>query len=192
MQYISDTLITFASHAYQNHDIAHSLSHALNVFVNARAIIEEEKIVLTPEEKKLLPIVMFCHDLLNPNMVAKGKCVPAEKVHKYYVSEVGEELAYEIQRIHDNCAWNKRDKFEVTKFETLRRILCDANWVEGMLLQRAISHSNENGEIVPDDVCRYIREKMLLIPEALHYDWSKRKAETHRVALMDYLQRNRM
>lgn len=195
---IPKSLDEFATRAYANHDRAHDHLHALSVFLTALTIISGEGIVLTDVERKELPYVMIGHDFLDHKLAKRGIGLPAKEIEEFYVSSLGRRSADKIIHIHDNCSWSKRgtsiplrDKDGNPNSEDwMRRVLQDADWLKAIGdvgLQRCIDYTLEIGGNIPDDVCKHIREKLLLIPSALNYATSRKLAEGELKPLEDYL-----
>ena len=125
-------------------------------------------------------------------LVKLGKGLPAEDIKQFYVGAVGEKNAEIILAIHDNCSWSKKDTSIATEHNTLRLILQDADWIEGMILQRCLDYTASVGAAIPADVVRHIHEKLKLIPAGLTFDSSRQIAEERGLMkiLTDYLELN--
>lgn len=187
---VPEHLYYFAKVNYANHDTAHNFSHAFKVFRNAVDIIRNENIRLTEEEKIMLPYVMLCHDLRDHKLASKGFCISEEELFNYYKKYLGVELANDIIHIHANCSWSNRKFATPALHETLRKILQDADWLEAIGetgIQRCIEYTTVVGGVVPTDVCKHIREKLLLIPKELNYEYSRRVAQDLIVPVEVYL-----
>jgi HD superfamily phosphodiesterase len=188
MQHIG--LIEFAKKAYKNHDSAHNLDHAMNVFENSLKIISGEGIIMDDIEKLLLPFVMIGHDFRDHKI---KNALSDDEIDQFYKLHLGDYFA-EVIHIHNNCSWSKR-KSSVpleTGRDWMRKVLQDADWLEAIGetgLQRCIEYSASIGGSTAD-ICAHIREKLLLIPAELNYATSKTMSAGMLDPLYKYLEQN--
>ena len=193
-----NSLLTFASYAYANHDSAHNLEHAKNVLRNALTIIEKEGINCDAVEERELPYVMIGHDFRDHKLVERGLCCTAEEIEDFYRKELGEGSAAKILHIHDNCSWSKRkSSIPLESGDWMRKVLQDADWLEAIGnvgLQRCINYNSSvrgvTDAMLIQDVCLHIREKLLLIPTELNYESSREIAKDRIAPLLDFLREN--
>lgn len=182
------SLIRFAHLGYSDHDSAHNYKHAVRVLINAQEILNRENIVPTLQEIEELPYVMLGHDLRDHKLIAAGKCLPAEEIEKFYISELGEDSARKILHIHENCSWsNRKTATPLPTGDWMRLLLQDADWLDALGdsgLMRCIEFTKEyiatldcTADDIPSLVCKHIKEKLLLIPNELNFESSKKIVE---------------
>lgn len=187
---VPEHLYYFAKINYAYHDPAHDFSHAFKVFRNAVDIINNEGIILTDQEKIMLPYVMLCHDLRDHKLINSGHCISEEELYEYYSSHLGVKIAKDLIHIHANCSWSNRKTATPAIHDKLRKILQDADWLEAIGevgIQRCIEYTRANGGNVPTDVCKHIREKLLFIKYELNYEYSRKIAQDLTVPVEVYL-----
>lgn len=178
------TLSEFVSIAYARHDPAHDADHAWKVLDNAESIRKMGTVKLSPEEDAIFDWVMAGHDAGDHKMPVDSR-LSDEELTKIYTDRFGNELAAAIVEIHQNCSWSKRLTRKPVKYETLMKILQDADWIEAIGavgLQRCIdftTHAMPGATPVEiaAAVCKHIREKLLLIPAELNFDQSREIAD---------------
>jgi len=180
-QYINN----FLHIALKNHDLAHDISHAWRVYTNAVRIVNDlvytTGLQLTPQEHKEFPLVVLCHDVLDHKV--KNSALAERDVMKFFVDNVGIPSAVKIDHIHKNCSWsNRKNSSPLISGDWMRKVLQDADWLDALGddgLQRCIiytksAHPTFTEEQITKHVQNHIREKLLLIPQELNYNISKR------------------
>jgi hypothetical protein len=167
----------FAKLAYQNHDLAHGFPHAERVYHNALAIIDGAHLQMTAQEQLELPYVMYGHDFRDHKLVSEGTCLPEQVIQDFYKGQLGEVSANKIKHIHENCSWSQRKRATpLPDGDWMRLVLQDADWLEALGeegLTRCIQYTQFVGGHVPEDVCRHIHEKLLLIPQNFNYQTTR-------------------
>jgi uncharacterized protein len=194
-----ESLLAFARKAYANHDTAHNFDHALNVYNRAIDIViaEGRDKIMTEWEIKMFPYIMIGHDFRDHKLIARGIGLSEEIINEFYKSELGPLHAALVIHIHNNCSWSKRSKSSPAPIaDWLREILQDADWMEAIGkvgLTRCIEYTKSIGTAekdIPAEVCKHIREKLLLIPDALNFASSRKMAESMKEPLIEYLRLN--
>jgi len=188
-----DALLSFANRAHGNHDKAHDLLHALRVHHNSLKIVIGERLDLTLYEWKELPYVMIGHDFLDHKQ--HTLTVNEWDVLAFYESVLGATSAQRVLDIQKASSWSKRE----TEWSrgTLMKVLQDADWLDALGevgLKRCVDFSVAKGVVdVPSNVCKHIYEKLLLIPDALNYETSKKMVEKEKLLepLYDYLKKHK-
>lgn len=181
----SQRLLDFARAATANHDRAHDYDHAVAVYEIAARIVQMERFELTTREARIFPYAMIGHDFRDHKM---KNAMSAEALYDFYTAELGSELALAVMNIHSNCSWSRRGvRAGCGEFERVLKILQDADWIEGMRLDRCIWYSHaafpELTEAqVRERVIAHIGEKLLLIPAALSFDSSRQIAAEKKYA----------
>lgn len=176
------TLTEFVNIAYDRADPAHDAVHAWKVLDNAREIACN--MTLSPEEDAIFDWVMAGHDAGDHKRPIADR-LSDEELTKIYTDRFGPELAEAIVEIHQNCSWSKRLTRKTVKYETLMKILQDADWIEAIGaigLQRCIDFTTcmmpgATSAEISAAVCKHIREKLLLIPTELNFDQSREIAD---------------
>lgn len=192
---IPPQLLEFATTAYANHDSAHNLNHALRVFDNACRIIEDEKLILTEGQLKMLPYVMIGHDFRDHKIVSRGLGLPEETIEDFFKKNLGSKMAEEVMCIHKNCSWSKRnDVPEDIKRSMLFMIMQDADWLDALGeigLSRCIEFTRILPKIsevdIPKIVSEHIHEKLLLMPDEFNFHTSRLLARKATEPLISYL-----
>lgn len=183
---IPKNLIAYVEIGYARHDISHRPDHVWKVLYNALRIIYLRNMQLTPEQWKVLPYLILCHDLLDHKQPAENK-LPAEEVTKFYESELGSDLAAVIDYIHSNCSWSKRNKSNPVTiagyehYEQLRLLLQDADWLEAIGaggIKRCKQcqmawFPTESLEQIYRRVLAHMEEKLFLVYDALNFNESR-------------------
>ncbi len=190
-----DEIAAFAHIAYADHDTAHNIDHAKAVFHNAMAIRSRENPCISLADIKELAITALFHDARDHKVVARGGGLPAEELFKFYEKYLGPLRAERVVHNHENCSWSKRATSQPSAIadetgtvdDSIRLIVQDADWIEALVLQRTIDYTTETGGQVPEDVCKHIREKLLLIPAELHYKSSLKMTAGSLDTLLEYL-----
>ena len=166
-------LIDFASQVYEGFDESHDMHHGLAVWGNVQVLIQREGISLTPDEKIELMYVAILHDGQDHKYQGKSK-VDYEHFTSFFVDHLGADRATRCLHIINNISWSKQQRGE-NKFvegrDILRQIVQDADWLEALGetgLKRAITYAESHGGMVPSDVCKHIREKLIWIPYKLN------------------------
>lgn len=192
------SLVQFAYRGYANHDSAHDYQHAVRVFANAHAILHRENTAHTLQEFKELPYVMLCHDLRDHKLLSR-KCLSAEEIERFYISELGEASARKIIHIHANCSWsNRKTSTPLAQGDWMRQLLQDADWIDALgkhglarCIEFATASLNETATAdITAAVCKHIKEKLLLIPNELNFESSKKIVEENNLLepLLTYLE----
>lgn len=175
----TDQLLEFARAATVNHDRAHDYDHAVEVFAIAAQIVQMEGFTLTAREERIFPFVMIGHDFRDHKIKT---ALSAETLYDFYTANLGSELALAVMNIHSNCSWSRRkNRISCGEFERVLKILQDADWIEGMRLDRCIWYSAAAfPELTADQtrarVIQHIGEKLLLIPAELSFESSRQIA----------------
>lgn len=178
----------FLTLALGQHDAAHGFEHAAAVALNAVEIIRREKLVMTSRDLAVILYIMALHDIRDHKI---ENCVSEDTVRTFLTTHLSPEDAEAVIHIHKNCSWsNRKTAIMSPQYETLHRVLQDADWIEGMVLQRCIDYTTAHhapeplrrtilgeSEHVPGRVCAHIREKLLLIPAELNYEASRQIVE---------------
>lgn len=171
----------FLKKALKNHDDAHDISHAWRVYLNAVFIANSEEIALTDKELEEFPLVILCHDVLDHKI--KNPALHERDVMKFYVDCVGVQSAVKIDYIHKNCSWsNRKSATPLTSGDWMRKVLQDADWLDALgydglvrcMLYTKTTFPDATEEELKKRVQDHIREKLLLIPEELNFETSKR------------------
>ena len=215
-----ERLFEFARKATAKHDRAHDFEHAMEVLAHARWIVETEDIELDEYEGLLFPYVMIGHDFRDHKI---KDALSEEEIFNFYKTEFVQTLteisvegqndgsfpvgalegidnaadgfAKVVMHIHSNCSWSKRKtRQSCGDFERLLEILQDADWIEGMRLDRCIWYTEAAFPHLTEKekharVAEHIREKLLLIPAELNYQSSVKLVEElgYLTELTDYL-----
>lgn len=175
-------LDTFARKAYANHDPAHGYDHAIKVLENAKTIADG--MTLSAEELRIFDWVMVGHDA-GDHKIPLDCRLSDEELAGIYTAQFGPELAAAIVEIHARCSWSKRKTRKAVKYETLMKILQDADWMEAIGaggLQRCWDFTKHHNPAatsaeIRGKVCEHIREKLLLIPAELNFEKSREMAD---------------
>lgn len=167
----------FMERGYANHDLAHNIDHARQVYSNMELLLKRANARIAPEEEIELRCIGLGHDLRDHKLVHLGLCLSAEEIKAFYESILGPKAALDVIHIHENCSWSKRKESVPLEFgDWMRQLLQDADWLEAIGeagLQRCIDYTHACMGDRPDLVCKHILEKLLLIPEELNFDVSK-------------------
>jgi uncharacterized protein len=208
----------FLNRALARADKAHSYDHALRVFENALNILHAEGRTLTQLEMVEVKVATLCHDVLDHKLVAAGQTLPADEVKTFYKkyfatylaehhhaqADIDAEADHYVQKIchiHDNCSWSKRHTaIPLENADWMRKLVQDADWLDAIGdigLNRCIEYTcaiypaadDEQTQIISRLVCDHIREKLLLIPDALHFQSSRLLAAAATLPLTKFLER---
>lgn len=193
----------FLHHALAQADSAHSIEHAIRVFENALNIMSIEDISLTLIEVAEIKLATLCHDVLDHKLVATGRAVPTDKVEEFYrkyftlISRQDVDThVRKICHIHNNCSWSKRhNSVPLEDGDWMRQLVQDADWLDAIGtigLERCIEFTKSMNPAADDKeiaraVCKHIKEKLLLIPNELHFQASRSLAAGALVPLREFL-----
>ncbi len=183
VQFLNECM-QFMDKAYANHDPAHGFNHIARVCENAYVILENEPSLANVSRelddiKQFLTVIMF-HDARDHKM-DPTKCLSQAELDQFYVCHLGEQRAAQVNHMHANCSWSKRAESKPCwENDWMRKILQDADWLDALGqsgLNRCVAYTEHlgfKGLDVAREVCKHIREKLLLIPAELNYGYSKK------------------
>lgn len=196
-------VIGYLESVFVGRDESHDINHSLRVYENCLKIMISEDIVVNKEFSNFILVVSMCHDVPDHKYVGSGDTNTKESlVSSLREFLMGNGMTLKLIDIAiiliDNISWSKEMRGENNKFknpfhEMLRRLIQDADWLDALGsvgLERCIQYTTARKGKVPEDVCQHIKEKLLLIPEHMHFESSQRYASEETLVLRGYLEKN--
>ena len=183
-------------------DSSHDTDHAVTVFENALKIVENScEIDVNPIALRVATIL---HDVRDHKAIANGSAVCTEEAMIDLVIAKVPSHAIDVIDAINRSSWSKRANTAIW-METapahavaLTKVLQDADWLEAIGeigIQRCAEYTRNRNPDAPESeiitgVCKHIREKLLLIGDAMNFPWVINRAKELNAPLIEYLRVN--
>jgi HD superfamily phosphodiesterase len=182
------TLLEFGQRAYQNFDESHNFDHAMQVWLNCKAILDALAVNFKFETIRTIMYTAILHDAIDYKYENKWVVTPDELL-EFLVRNLGAENAGYAFFTINNGSWSKREKVDPNdknfKFEIFH-IVRDADWIESIRVERCINYSIMVRREIPGGVIKHIEEKLMHVIDHLNFETSRNLARSYHNDLMKW------